>query len=209
MMTAQRLLYYVPWCLIEASLIGCGIAYDSTSYNVTTPAKHSWNKVRSVFVVDAEFALSPVQMLSFWDHSTHQWVKAHVKDRLHEVGEFSSMMKSSICVMAVALLHGFYPMYIWNGIILACFLELSKEIYRSRAAFAAIPELLVPKMANYLTLMGMNYIGASFSQMTLRKGWKFGAANNHFIHILIPTLLLVWKVLGISKMVRKTGLDKG
>ena len=91
MMTAQRLLYYVPWCLIEASLIGCGIAYDSTSYNVTTPAEHSWNKVRSVLVVDAEFAVSPVRMLSFWDHSTHQWVKAHVKDRLHEVGEFSDM----------------------------------------------------------------------------------------------------------------------
>lgn len=81
--------------------------------------------------------------------------------------------------------------------------ELSKEVYRSRALFAFLPPLASYVLANQLTILTMNYFGSTMTCYTFERLKYFMRATYGYVYIVIVALLVVWKVLGITKMAQK------
>jgi len=71
-------------------------------------------------------------MVANWNHTVHMWLKNHVQERI--VG--GTIAKTFITMTVSALWHGFYPFYYVMFIQTAFFVELSKDVYRSRALFS-------------------------------------------------------------------------
>lgn len=107
-------------------------------------------------------------------------------------------MKETLGTFAVsAFWHGFYPFYYAMFFISGCFVELAKDIYRSRALFYFLSPSVSHWLANFLTMTVMNFLGTSFSLLTFEKGGNFGNATYYFIFICIPILMVGIKVLGL------------
>jgi hypothetical protein len=83
----------------------------------------------------------------------------------------------------------------------ACIVELSKDIYRARALFSWVP--FPSLVANFMTMLALNYLGTSFSALTFERGFNFGAGTYYFVYILLPLLLFLSKTLNISAMAKK------
>lgn len=45
-MTGQRFMYYSPWCLSDAALIGCGLAYAGTENG-----EHKWDGMYNISII--------------------------------------------------------------------------------------------------------------------------------------------------------------
>ena len=68
-MYGMRLMYYSPWCLSDASMIGCGLAYDGKENG-----KPSWEGIYNVKIIALETASSCIQMMAIWNHTVHLWL---------------------------------------------------------------------------------------------------------------------------------------
>jgi len=102
-----------------------------------------------------------------------------------------------------AFWHGFYPFYYVMFFMSAVFVELAKDIYRCRILFNFIPEVLRHPLANICTMIVLNYFGTSFNSLTFERGLTFGAAQNHFVFIMIPLAMALVKGLGLVKKAKK------
>ena len=102
-----------------------------------------------------------------------------------------------------AFWHGFYPFYYVMFFMCALFVELAKEVYRARILFNFIPEGLRNPIANILTMIILNYFGTSFNSLTFERGNIFGKMLYHFIFILVPITLFMFKTLGLAKRAKK------
>lgn len=80
-MTGQRFMYYTPFCFSDSSLIACGISYNGT---IKKDGKliYKWDKIVSIYIYALETAGSPVEMMRYWNHQIHLWLKNYVTARL-------------------------------------------------------------------------------------------------------------------------------
>lgn len=66
-MTGQKFMYYSPWCLSDASMIACGLAYNGTE-----KGQHKWDHIVNVYILELEvYSSSCIQMMAFWNHTIH------------------------------------------------------------------------------------------------------------------------------------------
>lgn len=59
-MIGQRFLYYVGWCITDASVIASGLGYNGQDPKTGEP---KFNKITSVHILEVELGLSPQIML--------------------------------------------------------------------------------------------------------------------------------------------------
>ena len=119
---------------------------------------------------------------------------------------FKPDLRATLCTFAVsAFWHGFFPLYYVMFFMCACFVEISKDLYRARILFEWIPYPSV--VCNILTMIVLNYLGTTFCVLTFEGGRNFGAGTNYFIYILLPVMLMMMKALnivGIAKNVERS-----
>ena len=102
-----------------------------------------------------------------------------------------------------AFWHGFYPFYYVMFFNAALFVELSKDIYRSRILFQGMPDWLSYLITNQGTMFVCNYLGVSFNQLTFSRGYRFAVATGFLGWIIIVGGLLLFKFGGIAQMAKK------
>jgi lysophospholipid acyltransferase len=193
-MTGQRFMYYTPWCLSDASGISCGISYqDSTK---------TWDRIVNIYVIALETSGTPIEMMKFWNHQIHQWLKHYVQARVVTPG-VKPGIKETMMVMGVsAFWHGFYPFYYFMFFQAALFVELAKELYRARAVFRFIPEQARPFVANFLSMIVMNYLGTSFCNLTFERGGNFAKGTSYLVTLALIALPFLCKAIGLSKIAK-------
>ena len=81
--------------------------------------------------------------------------------------------------------------------------ELAKDIYRSRIFFRWIPSPLNSIIANFLSMLMMNFMGISFMLLTFEKGWRFSSSVSHFVYIVITIFFVIFRFSGITKKAAK------
>lgn len=99
--------------------------------------------------------------------------------------------------------HGLYPFYYIMFFFCALIVELSKEVYRSRALFSFLPPIASHIIAHCCTMFLLNYLGTAFNMLTFERGYIFGQGTYFIPFIIIFVTLFMWKALGISKMAQK------
>jgi len=127
-------MYYSPWCLSDAAMISCGL-----SYNGTKKGKHCWDRIVNIYILDLEiYSGSCIQMMAFWNHTVHLWLKRGVQERLLDSGKKAGLRETFITFTVSAVWHGLYPFYYVMFFFCSLIVELSKEIFRSRSLFSFI-----------------------------------------------------------------------
>jgi hypothetical protein len=88
-------------------------------------------------------------------------------------------------------------MFFYCGLVV----ELAKEIYRSRILFSWVPE--GETVALILCQITLNFLGVSFNSLTFTRGYNFSKGVSHFVWILIPIVLAIFKFGGLAKKAKK------
>jgi len=200
-MTGQRFMYYTPWLFNDAATKACGLAYNGSVTNDDKTVTHKWDRVVSINVIALETGYTPIMMMADWNHTVHLWLKHYVQARLVEPGQKPTMMTTIGTFGVSAFWHGFYPFYYFMFFMCACFVELSKDIYRARALFSWVPYPTI--VCNLLTMLVLNYLGTSFNCLTFERGFNFGAGTYYFVYIMLPVLVFSSKAFGMVKMAKK------
>lgn len=143
-------------------------------------------------------------MMAHWNHTVHLWLVRGVQERLLKPGQKPTLYETFVTFTVSAVWHGLYPFYYVMFFFCALLVELSKEVYRSRALFSFLPPGVGHALANVLTLLVLNYCGTSLTCLTFEKGYIFLKATWFSPYSVLFLTLLVWKTLGITKMAQQT-----
>lgn len=179
--TSMRLFYYSGWCITDGAIIASGLGYAGKDKN----GEEQFNEIYSIRIRDVELGLSPQIMMQHWNHMIHLWLKHYVYNRTLVKGKKPTAMNNIIVFIMSAFWHGFYPFYYVMFFFCALVGEISKDMYRSRIYFRWIPDPLNSILANFIALLVMNYMGASFQMLTFERGYRFSSTLYHFIFILV------------------------
>lgn len=101
------MMYYSPWCLSDASMISCGIAYNGDNEK----KQINWERIVNCSVWINETSPTPLEMMRVWNHQIHQWLKHYVQSRINAPGERVGLKATFGTFMVSAFWHGFYPFY--------------------------------------------------------------------------------------------------
>lgn len=142
-------------------------------------------------------------MMGYWNHQISEWLNHYVKKRLETPGVKPGLKETMITFGVSALWHGFYPYYYFMFFQCGCFVELAKDVYRSRILFSFIPENLRDPVANFMTMLILNYLGTSFNLLTFEKGAILNKGTNYIIMIGLVGSLIASKSLGMVKIAQK------
>jgi lysophospholipid acyltransferase len=69
----------------------------------------------------------------------HLWLKHYVFFRSFEHGKRPGLISNLATFIVSAFWHGFYPFYYVMFFLAAFFVELTKDVFRSRVLFKSIP----------------------------------------------------------------------
>jgi len=78
-------------------------------------------------------------MMAYWNHTVHLWLKHYVQNRLVAPGAKPTIIATLLTFGVSAFWHGFYPFYYFMFFMCGCFVEVAKDVYRSRALFWWVP----------------------------------------------------------------------
>jgi lysophospholipid acyltransferase len=199
-MTGQRFIYYSTWCLTDGQIIASGLGYAGKGEKT---GEEKFDKIYSIRVIDVEFGLSPQTMMIHWNHQIHIWLKHYIYNRTLVPGKRPGLMNNMAVFITSAFWHGFYPFYYVMFFSSAILSELAKDIYRSRILFRWIPYPLNSILANFFSMLMMNFMGISFMLLTFEKGWSFSSSVYHFVYIVIVVLFVIFRFGGITKKAAK------
>lgn len=115
-------------------------------------------------------------------------------------GKKAGLFETMVTFGVSAMWHGLYPFYYIMFFFCALIVELSKEVYRSRALFSFLPPVASHIISHCCTMFLLNYLGTSFNMLTFERGFIFGKGTYFIPYIIIFGMLLIWKVFGISKI---------
>ena len=151
-------MYYSPWLIIDAASKASGIAFNGKSKD----GELKWDRVVvSIYVWAIETGFTPIKMMAYWNHTCHLWLKHYVQNRLVDDKGKVLTYATFLTFMVSAFWHGFYPFYYFMFFMCGCFVEVAKEIYRSRILFTWVP---YPRfVCHILTMIILNYLGTSFA----------------------------------------------
>jgi lysophospholipid acyltransferase len=142
-------------------------------------------------------------MMVHWNHQIHLWLKYYIYNRTLVPGKKPGLMNNLAVFITSAFWHGFYPFYYVKFFFSAILSELAKDIYRSRILFRWIPYPVSSILANFLSMLMMNFMGVSFMLLTFEKGWRFSSSIYHFVYIVITVLFVIFRFGGITRKAAK------
>jgi lysophospholipid acyltransferase len=154
-MQFKKFFYYNPFSFTTAAIISSGLGYNGKDKE----GNDKWDKVVSVYIWELETANSPIEMLRFWNHQVHLWLKFYVMGRLCAPGKRPGAFENMMTFIVSAFWHGFYPFYYVLFFFAALLVEVSKDIFKARYLFRFIPSVLRPVVANLVSMVIMNYLG--------------------------------------------------
>lgn len=201
-MTVKRFFYYGPFSFTTGSVQAAGLGYNGAVVKKDeekTITKHRWDKIIGVYVYELETSTSAIEMLRFWNHQVHLWLKFYV-------GARTTIMPAMAAFAASAFWHGFYPSYYVTFFLAAVLSEVTKDVYKSWVLFRFIPGWLRLFLANQVSLFTMNYLGVIFGSLTFEKGLAFMSATNYIVPLGLFVLLAFMRginLVGIAKGVEK------
>lgn len=155
----MRFFYYAGWCITDGSIIASGLGYAGKDKKT---GKDRFDHIYSIKITEVEFGLSPQIMMQYWNHMIHLWLKHYVYNRTLVKGKRPGVRNNLAVFITSAFWHGFYPFYYVMFFFCAILGELAKDIYRSRVFFRFIPYPLNSFLANFFSMLTMNFLGCSF-----------------------------------------------
>ena len=127
-MTVKRFFYYNPFCMTTGAIIGSGLGYNGINEKT---GEHQWNKIIGVYIWELETSTSPIEMLRFWNHQVHLWLKFYIMARISKPGKRPGMFESMSTFIVSAFWHGFYPFYYVMFFFAAILVECAKDMYKA------------------------------------------------------------------------------
>lgn len=149
-MQGKKFFYFNPFSFTTGGIVASGLGYNGSD---------KWDKVISVYIWELETSTSPIDMLRYWNHMVHLWLKFYVFGRLVTPGKKPGVFENMATFIVSAFWHGFYPFYYVMFFVAAMLSELAKDVYKCWIFFEFIPPTLKPILANMLSMIAMNYCG--------------------------------------------------
>lgn len=193
-MSVKRFFYYTPFCMTTGSMIASGLGYNGME-----KGEHKWDKIVGVYIWEVESASSPMEMFKYWNHQVHLWLKFYIMARLVTPGKRPGMFENMATFIVSAFWHGFYPFYYVMFFFAAVLSEVAKDIFKARSLFTFIPVAARPWVANFLSMLCMNYFGILQVALTFERGGSFMSATYAFIPVGLIILLTASRTLGLVK----------
>lgn len=128
--------------------------------------------------------------------------------RLVTPGKRPGTFESMSTFIVSAFWHGFYPFYYVMFFFSAVLSEVAKDIFKSRSLFTAIPAAVRPWIANFGSMLCMNYLGILLVALTFERGGVFMSATYAFVPIGLFILLTASRSLGLVKYAQKLEAKK-
>lgn len=194
-MSLRRFNYYVPFSMTTGCMIACGLGYNGQENG-----QDKWDKIIGVYVWELETSSSPIEMLRFWNHQVHLWLKFYVMARLTPPGKRPGMFENMTTFIVSAFWHGFYPFYYVMFFFAAVLSEVAKDVFKARALFSFIPPVMRPVIGNFFSMLCLNYFGILQTALTFERGGFFMSATYSCIPIGIIVCLAASRTLNIVKI---------
>jgi lysophospholipid acyltransferase len=201
-MSVKRLFFYGPFSITTGSMIASGLGYNGKS---KVDGSDQWDKVVQVYVWNIETGTTPLELLRYWNHQVHLWLKFYVGLRLVKKGGRQTFFSSMATFIVSAFWHGFYPFYYVMFFFAAISNEVSKDLFKARKFlfYPVIPAILRPVLANLATMIVLNYFGTIFTALTFENGMKFMANTYYFVPISLFVILAFTRQTKLVKRAAK------
>ena len=102
-----------------------------------------------------------------------------------------------------AFWHGFHPFTYACFFVAAICVEVAKDLYKARIIFSFIPSVIRPLIANFLTMLALNYLGTLHNAMSFENGFIFCGATYYFVIIGSILILATSRIFGLVKYAQK------
>ena len=197
-MSVKRFFYYNPFCSTTGAIIASGLGY-----NGMVNGAHNWNKIVGVYIWELETSSSPIEMLRYWNHQIHLWLKFYIMARLTPPGKRPGMFENMVTFLVSAFWHGFYPFYYVMFFFAGVLSEVAKDIFKARVLFSFIPAPLRPFVANFFSMLCLNYMGILHCGLTFERGGNFMRSTYALVPVGLIVFLAVSRSMGMVKMAQR------
>ena len=194
----KRYFYYSPFCISTGAVVASGLGYNGVK-KVGEKEEHRWDKIVSIYIFELETMTSPIDGMRYWNHMVHIWLKFYVQGRLVEPGKRPGFMESMSTFIVSAFWHGFQPMFYLMFFLAALIVEVAKDFFKARYIFKFIPSWLRPILANFFTMLGLNYLGTLHNAKSFTNGFMFMGATYYFVYVGVVAILFVSRTFGLVK----------
>lgn len=195
-MSFKRFFYYGPFSFTTGAIIASGLGYNGQDKE----GKHKWDKIIQIFVIEIETGKSPNELLRYWNHQVHLWLKYYIGARITPKDKRPTFGANMVVFLVSAFWHGFYPFYYVTFVCLFIFTEVSKDVFKAKKFlfYGLIPVPAIRHLlANQATLVCLDYFGTTFNALTFDNGIKFMSANYFCVPVLLVGLLAVSRVTNL------------
>ena len=205
-MQLKKFFYYNPFSFTTGAIIASGLGYNGVKEQEIKGKKveeHRWDKIISVYIWELETSTSPIDMLRYWNHQVHLWLKFYIYERLITPGQKPKGYENMATFIVSAFWHGFYPFYYIMFFIAALLSEVAKDLYKARAVFSFVPAAIAPLVANLVSMVAMDYCGTLMCAFTWENGSKFMKNTYACIPVAIVLVLAYSRGTGLVKRAQK------
>jgi len=161
-----------------------------------------------VYIWEIETAASPIEMLRFWNHQVHLWLKFYIMARVTPTGKRPGLFENMITFLVSALWHGFYPFYYIMFFLAAILSEVAKDVFKARSLFGFIPGPMRHILGNFFSFLCMNYFGILITALTFERGGAFMAYTWYLVPIGLFVTLGLSRSLGLVRIAQKKDAAK-
>ena len=123
--------------------------------------------------------------------------------RVTPTGKRPGVFENMITFLISAFWHGFYPFYYVMFFLAAILSEVAKDIFKARSLFSFIPGVLRHILANFLSMLCLNYFGILINALTFEHGGAFMSATNYLVPLGLFIVLGLSRSLGLVRMAQK------
>ena len=194
-MTVKRMFYYNPFSMSTGAIVASGLGYNGVKNG-----HEQWDKIVSVYLWQVETSSSPIEMLRYWNHQVHLWLKFYIMARVTPVGKRPGMKENMITFLVSAFWHGFYPFYYIMFFLAAILSEVAKDVFKARILFSFIPGPLRGVLGTFFSMVCLNYFGILINALTFERGGAFMAATYYIVPIGLFGTLALSRSIGLVRI---------
>jgi len=197
-MSVKRTFYYNAFSMSTGAIVASGLGYNGVKNG-----EEKWDKIVSVYIWETETSSSPIEMLRYWNHQVHLWLKFYIMARVTPVGKRAGLKENMITFLVSAFWHGFYPFYYIMFFLAAILSEVAKDVYKARSLFSFIPGALRGVLGTFFSMFCLNYFGILINALTFERGGAFMAATFYIVPLGLFGTLAFSRSVGLVRIAQK------
>lgn len=186
-----RFKYYFGWKIAEGAACMAGLGYNGID---KTTARHKWNRVENIDVLNYETSKSLRTSSQCWNKTTNLWLRRYVYDRA------PPSVNLYFTYLVSAFWHGFYPGYYMFFLSVAAATNVHRQVHRKiRPRFLAEdrktpgPYLWVYDVVSAIcTSITLNYFIISFVTLAYEHAIFAFRGFDFFGHYALLVALLIF-----------------